>query len=109
MITAINSSNNKVNFRGTTIIKNKGTSLLNKEMMEAVNMSTLGYHNSCFDGYTLLVVSSERFANEEANFLKKLRTKSIPYVNFSKTLDWKRLSWEDILEFINKVKESGLL
>lgn len=109
MISAINPINNKVNFLGTTIYKNNSTIILNKEMVEAVNMSTMGYHSSGFNGYTLVVVAGERFSDVEAKFLKRLRTKSIPYVNFSKTLDWKRLSWEDILEFINKVKKSGLL
>lgn len=109
MISAINANNNKVNFRGTTIIKKEDV-LLDEKMDNAVNLSRpLGIHHTRLNGYTMVVVDSERFSEEEAKFLKGLRQKRIDYVNFTKTFDWKNLGFKGLTEMIEKVLKSGFL
>lgn len=108
MISAINTNNSKVNFHGTTIIKKAGVQL-SKEMQEAVDMSTLGYHNPRLTGYTLVVVDSLKFFDKEAAYLEKLRNSGIDYVNSTKTFDWKMLGGNGIIKMIEKVLAAGLL
>ena len=78
MISAINSSDKKVNFQGTTIIK-KPFVPLTKKMNEAVARSTLGYYNGNVDGHTVIIVSTEAYSKEEAEFLNTLKDKRLQF------------------------------
>lgn len=108
MITRVNSTNTKINFGGTTIIKKEGGSFLNKEIIKAVHESTLGLCETRLNGYSLVVVS-DVFNKEEANFLSSLREKNIPHVNFSKVFDRKTHSLEEIKEMIRTIAKTGLI
>lgn len=108
MIGAINPINNNVNFRGTTIIKQKGYPL-SQDMRFAVDMSTLGFYDINVNNCTVVVLSTEAYAEKEADFLKTLRNKRINYINSQKTFDWKMFGYKGLVEMVEKVLKSGLL
>lgn len=109
MISAINPSNNKVNFGGTTIIKQAGYKL-SQDMRFAVDMSTLGLYDKNIHNCTVVILSSEAYAEKEARFLKELREKQIDYVNSTKAFDWKKLgSFNDLAEMVKTALKSRLL
>lgn len=103
--------NSKVTFKGTTIIQ-KPNVQLTKKMLEAVNDSILGYYGKDVNGYTVVIVSTEAYAEEEAKFIKELKIHDplIKMVNFTRTLDWRgKFSYEEsIPKFIDKIRELRL-
>lgn len=112
MITAINSINNNINFRGTTIIK-KPFVALDKKMQKAVDESTHGFYDGNINGHTVIIVANEPYIKEEAEFLKKLKEDNcyLQIVNFTKILDWKGTFGKDvnIPEFVKKLSQIDIL
>ena len=106
--TTLKIANQKINFGGTTIIKGEGGSILNKEILKAVNYSTNGYSNTRLNGYSMIVVA-DVFEKEEAAFLKGLRKNKIPYVNFSNFFNYKTSSIEELMQIVNNVVKTGLI
>lgn len=113
MIKPITQNTTKPSFCGTTIIK-KPFFKLDKKMTEAVDMSTQGYYNGNVDGHTVVIVANERYAKEEAEFLKALRSENphnISFVNFFQVLDCKGKFGKEvnIHTIIENLKKIGVL
>lgn len=108
MISSINCCNPKPHFCGTTIIKKEGGDFLTREIIEASNMSRPGFINTRLDGYSIVTVSNI-FAKAENNFLKSLREKNIPHAYFSKVLNHKLFSIEELKQLIKKIAELNLI
>lgn len=101
MINKIKSTNQNIKFKGTTIIKQEGGSILNKNIMNAVNSSSLGYTNTRLDGYSVVIVA-DVFKKEEQNFLKELDKKKLTYVNFTEVFNYKLSSVKELIKTITK-------
>ena len=104
MINKITSANQKINFRGTTIIKQEGGSFLTNEIMDATNMSRPGLLSTRLDGYSMVIVA-DVFKKEEKNFLKHLDELKIPYVNSSKHLDYRLYSFDQLKEMVKALEK----
>lgn len=107
MISAITSNSNKVNFRGTTIFKNRGAAFLNKEIIDAANESRPGFCQTIGD-HTLLIVANV-FKKQEDTFLKTLTKEGIDYNHSSKVLNYKNFSGVDLKLMIDNIVNLGLL
>lgn len=108
MIKVMNINQKNINFCGTTVIKKEGGSFLTKEILDAVNRSTLGFSNTRLGGYSLIIVS-DVFKKEEAKFLKELKKKKIDYFNLSKVLNVKSFDLKEIQELIKTLDKLKII
>lgn len=108
MISAIGTNNNKINFHGTTIIKNKDGSHLDKEILDAADK--LRGIVQTFDDYSI-VIAGKMFKEKEKAFLKTLDAKDMDYNYSSKVLNYKSktFSIESVKKMIQKVVKLELL
>lgn len=107
MISAINPNIRKTNFKGTTIFKNRGVSLLNREILNAADESRPGFCQTIGE-HTLLIVSGV-FKKQEDAFIKTLTKEGIEYNHSSKVLNYKDFSYGSLKLMIQNIMESGLL
>lgn len=108
MISKITVANQKINFRGTTILKQEGGSFLTKEIMDVSNRSRPGLIKTRLDGYSMVIVA-DVFEKEEREFLNHLKKLNIPYVNSTKHLDYRLYDYDQLKEMAKTLAKIGLI
>lgn len=105
MITKIN---NNINFKGTTIIKKEGGSVLTKEIVQASNESRPGYINTRLNGLSIISVSNV-FEKEEKNYHKYLKEQGLDFIFSTKILNNKLHPLPELTKLATTLVKTKLL